>query len=302
MNRLTRRIAGYTLIAAAVIGVIISITDIIFIKSYIDKTRELVGDTIGSVHDLLALTNTTLDDLNTAVDKVSSSMDSLQGMAEGISDAVDSAGPTLDELSSLVGDDLPLTIRSLQSSLESGATSAMNIDSVLNALSRIPLLGTIVYNPDQPLSESLEYAAASLGSMPDSLAKMQEGINTANDNLKDANFNLAEVTESIGAIKTSIGQAKTSITRFKTLESGFEMRMVTVINEVDRFLNLLFFVTIGSLIWLLLAQLSLFIQGLNLLNANFLTEAVRENEQAIIQAISAETDVKDEPEEDQEQI
>lgn len=266
MNALTRRIAGYLLLTAAVIGVVISITGIIFIKTYIDKTRNVAMESVDKVYEMMGLADTTLNNLSDSIDKISQVLVSLEGMTNGVAGSVNVAVPTLDELSKIVGDELPKTVSSMQSSLDAAAVSAKNVDNVLLAISKIPLLGAIVYNPDQPLSATLLDVADSLDNMPESLTNMQKGIDSATANLKDANLNMENVTKSVTAITGNVDSAKQSIEEYKKLTNSLQVRVKSIGEDVPRFMNLFTFVTIGSLVWLLLAQISLFLQGLDLIN------------------------------------
>lgn len=266
MNPLTRRIAGYLLLTAAVIGVLISIIGIIFVNSYMSKTRALAIDSADTLYELTQLTDKTLDNVNDSIDKIAMALTSLEGMTQGVADSVKVAVPTLDELSAMVGTDLPKTVDSMQSSLETAAVSAKNIDSILVTISKIPFLGGAVYNPDKPLSDTLLDVSGSLDDLPASLSRMQKGIDEARINLNDANLNMGNVTKSVDAIVTNVDSAKKSIQEYKVLTGKFQARIDEIRQDVPRFLNLFTFVIIGSLVWLLLAQISLFLQGLDLIN------------------------------------
>ncbi len=89
------------------------------------------------------------------------------------------AEPLLEDTSDLLGDELPASIESVQSSLLAAEEGARAMDRVLRGLR---LLG-LDYDPEQALDESLAVTAGSLDSLPDSLRTTSESLDRSRRDL-----------------------------------------------------------------------------------------------------------------------
>ncbi len=104
-------------------------------------------------------------------------------------------------------ENLPDTIRATQTSLDTAQQSAATIDTVLRAMSGIPLIGpSIGYDPDVPLSDALGQVATSLENMPDTFIGMQDNLKTTQNSLQTFEADLTVMADSVGQIQSSVAQ------------------------------------------------------------------------------------------------
>jgi len=220
---------------------------------------------------LSAGTQTLMDTLDTtakalvvtqgALQTTADNVDALQRAILTIARTISDARPAVASVTDLIGHNLTSSIQKAQSTLASAASSARLIDDLLSSLSQIPL-ANFNYNPETPLSVSLNQVAASLDGLPSALNSLAMDLSNTADNL-------GQVSDGITALATEIGHIKTSVT-------AAEEVIVEYQGKVDRLHSTLevlhtksaMIVTWGAvavtflIYWLMVAQLREFFAGL----------------------------------------
>lgn len=258
------RIAGTALIFTAVLGLLVSLAGLIGLANFSTRVTTNLIDTLDSLSQALMITQDGLDVADTALKDADSALSSMTDTLDGVNQSLSGMKPTLNALRTLLGTDLPATIEATQDSLASAETSAKNIDGVLTSISRIPFLGSLVYNPEIPLNETLAGISDSLDPIPGSLRKAKIGLDAASTNLETMNTDLDEVVESTNAISASTVESRRVINEYQTLVSGVRTRVSTMQTNLPGQLRLATLAAAFFFIWLGLAQIGLLIQGLEL--------------------------------------
>ena len=265
MKPIFARITGLALIIAAVMGVILSLAGLILLGSFASRISTDLLSTLEYLDRALAITSDSLETAESSLQAADSALDSLVSTLDGVNESLQGMDPTLTGLSTLLGRDLPETIKATQDSLDSAQTSAKNIDSVLTSLSRIPFLGTLVYNPDVPLNETLGDISDSLDAIPRSLRDAKSGLDTADRNLATITSDLGNVTQSTDQIDLSIADALLVIDEYQTLVADMQKRTKDLRQELPGQLRLATLAAALLLIWLAIAQVGLLAQGVEFL-------------------------------------
>lgn len=105
-------------------------------------------------------------------DSLTAGAESLAGASQALETAetsVSNLEPLLESVGTLLGDELPMTIRTTQTALLSAEQGAAAMDRVLRGLAFFGL----EYNPSQPLDESLAQTAESLAPLPTALESVE---------------------------------------------------------------------------------------------------------------------------------
>ncbi|OGO35878.1 MAG: hypothetical protein A2W35_06470 [Chloroflexi bacterium RBG_16_57_11] len=263
---IVRRIIGVLLILAAILGLVVSIGAMYLIwsaqstiTSNLQTTIDLFSQTLETTSQGLVVTQSALQ---SSVDLIGN----LQSTVETTAKAINSTNPLMDELSGLMKDSLPNTIRATQTSLETAQQSAATIDTVLRALSGIPLIGpSIGYDPEVPLAEALGQVVQNLEDMPDAFIGMQENLQNTQDNLQIFESDLTVMAESVGQIQSSVAQ-------YDKVIGGYQASLEQLIARLDgistNLPNLVRMFAIGLtafMVWMAIAQLGLITQGWELI-------------------------------------
>jgi hypothetical protein len=259
---LVRRIFGFLLIIAAILGLIISIVGIYYVwhiepamVSGMQNTVNLLSATLETTSQGLVVTK---DALRNSVDMIGNMEMTLQTTAK----AIDSANPMFDEITTLMDKQLPTTIQATQKSLNTAQESAQVIDSVLGTLSSIPLLGaSIGYNPDVPLAQALGDVSQSLNGLPESFAGMKTSLQNTQNNIQTFQADLSMVTASVSQIQDSVSQYEMVVDNYHTSLQQVQAQLDLFSQNVPTYVHTFVIALTFFLVWMILAQIGLFTQG-----------------------------------------
>ena len=265
MKPIFSRITGLALIIAAVMGLGLSLAGLIFLGRFSSRISTNLLSTLKYLDRALAITSDGLETAESSLKAADSALGSLVSTLDGVNESLQGMDPTLTALSTLLGKGLPETIKATQDSLDSAQTSAKNIDNVLTSLSRIPFLGTLVYNPEVPLNETLGDISDSLDAIPRSLRDAKSGLDTADKNLATITSDLGNVAQSTDQIDLSIADALLVIDEYQTLVADMQKRTKDLRQELPGQLRLASLAAALLLIWLAITQIGLLAQGVEFL-------------------------------------
>lgn len=295
---IVRRLIGVLLILAAIGGLIFSIAAL----SIIWSAQGTMTTNLQTTIDLLVQTlETTTQGLVVTQQSLQNSVDligNLQSTVETTAKAINSTNPMVDEIGRLMSEELPDTIRSTQTALLTAQQSAATIDTVLRAMSGIPLIGpSIGYDPDVSLSDALGEVAQSLENLPNSFIGMQENLENTQSNLQTFEADLTVMAASVGQIQSSVAQYDQVIGGYQASLDQVIAQLEALSANLPNIVRMLSFGLTAFLVWMAIAQLGLFTQGWELLTENRQREEEKEPE--IDQAESPkEADLPTAPEED----
>ena len=177
------RIVGIDLIIAGLAGLVFAIGGLFVLVQVEKNILSAAQQQVGLLDQALSATSDGLDVAEDSLVQAVSTVKTLERTVAGVGDTVGSSVPAVDNVSTVVGVQLPATIETTQQTLESVAVSAKTIDDLLLIISSMPLLGVSAYDPAVPLSQGFEDVAASLDGIPASLRLTQEQLVVTNDNL-----------------------------------------------------------------------------------------------------------------------
>ncbi|MHB8112033.1 MAG: hypothetical protein ACYDHA_01055 [Bellilinea sp.] len=261
MKPIFSRITGLVLIIAAVMGLGLSLAGLILLGGFSSRISANLLGALEYLDRALAISSDGLETAESSLQAADSALVSLVSTLDGVNESLQGMDPTLTALSTLLGKDLPGTIEATQDSLDSAQTSAKNIDNVLTSLSRIPFFGTLVYNPDVPLNETLGEISDSLNAIPRSLRDAKSGLDIADKNLTMITSDLGDIAQSTDQIGLSIADALLVIDEYQTLVADMQKRAKDFRQELPGQLRLATLAAALLLIWLAITQIGLLAQG-----------------------------------------
>lgn len=260
-----RRVIGLILIGTGVFGLVLSVAGFVAVGV---GSRAANSAVAGQLSRLDSALETTDDGLKLAASSLADARETLSALSATIGGATRSISdtvPVLDNLGGLAQTDLPQSVRSTQAALGSAQQTAQVVDNVLRTISSFGLLSSTTYNPQVPLNVTIAQVSASLDSLPDSLGEIATGIGTAHTNLEQLNQDLSSVAGGVDDVRDNLDQAAQVVRQYRGIVGDLREQVATMraaaaawIDSAALGLGLLF-------IWLALAQLALFAQGLAML-------------------------------------
>lgn len=275
-----RRLIGVLLILAAIGGLVFSIGALYVIwnaqasmTTGLQSTIDLLGQTLKTTSQGLVITQ---QSLQSSVDLIGN----LQSTVETTAEAIGSTNPMVDEIARLMKEDLPDTIRATRTSLLTAQQSAVAIDTVLRALSGIPLIGSSIgYDPDVSLPDALGEVATSIENLPDAFVGMQDKLKNTQSNLQTFEADLTVMAESVGQIQSSVAQYDQVIGGYQASLDQVLAQLDILSNNLPNIVRMLSIGLTAFLVWMAIAQLGLFTQGWELLTEGRKREEKDEEEE-----------------------
>ncbi len=269
MNSKFTRLIGVLLVVAAAFGVLFSFLGIIEVWRIKPTVVSGLSYELDIVDATVANTVAGLDTVSNTLSTLSGNVEALQNTTVGLSQSIHGAEPMMDTLVKLLGQDLPNTITTTQTSLNSAASSAQLIDNVMGSITSLPLLGLNKYAPAVPLHTALSNVSGSLGKITPALTDLQANLTTAKGNLTNIETEVTRMGGNIEEIKTNMDNAYQIITQYQQESSTLLAQIELARRELPVWINsLAWFLTI-LLVWLAITQIGLFLRGWEMLERKF---------------------------------
>jgi hypothetical protein len=260
-----RRLVGYLFIVAAVAGMLFSLVGLVTIWRYRPVAIRSLTENLVLVDQAL---NTTQDGLTivrqmvqTTADEVASLLATTQALAQAIHDT----NPMLDSLINLTSQNIPKAVEATQTSLASAQSSAQLIDNVLAALTSLPFSPVAAYKPGVPLHTALAQVSSSLDTLPPSLTSINTSLVDGKTNLGTLEIELNQISDTTKGISLTLGGAQTVVDQYKDAATQLKTRVETTQRLAPGWITTISLILSFVLVWLLIVQLGLGMQGLTLL-------------------------------------
>jgi len=260
---LLSRIIGVLLIVAAVGGLIFSIFGVVTIWRYKSAAAQGLLNSVDLLQDTLQTSAQGLSVTQDSLDGAIASLSALQSTLDTTADTLATTEPVIESVSTMMDSNLPDTIAASQNSLKSAQASAKVIDGVLKTISSLPLIGSGVnYNPQTTLADSLGQISESLEGLPNSFVDMGEGLQDTAHNLQIMQVDFALMVDSVRQIEVSVTQYKEVVAGYQESIKQVQAQLDMLAENVPAAVNAAAWALTIFLVWMAIAQIGLFTQGL----------------------------------------
>ncbi len=262
-----RRMTGFIFVITAGLGILFSLVGLFLIWKFQPSFSRTAVENLTLVDESLTSTETILTTMKDMVQTTTLDITSLQATTKALSQGLRDANPSLDSLIRLTGTDIPASIDSTQVSIASAESSALLIDNMLTALSKVPLLPIGPYKPTVPLHVALQNVSNSLNTLIPSLEKINTSLTNEKNDLGTVDSELTQISNQTQDINTSLGDAQTAIDKYmlavgqlKTNVESAEQNIAKWIMAISWILSILF-------VWMIVYQVGSGLHGLELIKA-----------------------------------
>jgi len=275
--KMMRRLLGVFVMITGILGLLLSLAGLAtvwIIKPTVTTYANTTIDTLNrSVITSRSVMQTTAEALGATVDSV----DALSTMLSTTAVTVEDTKPVLDKINTIMAFTLPSTLEATTTSLYTAQEAAQVLESAIQSLeafrfllSGVPLVGSFVeqpeesYSPEVPLADSLGKLAANLEGLPATFVEMADDLSATDGNLGTIKENLITMADSVGLISSSLSeyqsmviQSQASMDEVTSILTNIQSNLATILHWVAIALTSFF-------VWLLMAQIVIFSQGLEL--------------------------------------
>ena len=259
------RLLGWIFVVFAVIGIVFSIIGLVEVWRVKPVLSQSVSDNLALLDQTLTTTGDGLNLIGQMVQTITTDVGSLHTTTQSLAQAIHATNPMLDSLSTLSGQTLPDTISATQASLASAQGSALLIDNVLGTLTSIPFLPVTQYKPEVPLHTSLAQISTSLDEIPPSLVTIHTSLVAGKTNLGQVEVELTKISGTFQEISDNLDSAQKVVDQYKQILNQFKARIEAAQRAAPGWITGIAWGATLLLIWLLISQLGLYMQGMDLL-------------------------------------
>jgi methyl-accepting chemotaxis protein len=256
---------GWIFVVFAVIGIVFSIIGLVEVWRVKPVLSQSVSDNLALLDQTLTTTGDGLNLIGQMVQTITTDVGSLHTTTQSLAQAIHATNPMLDSLSTLSGQTLPDTISATQASLASAQGSALLIDNVLGTLTSIPFLPVTQYKPEVPLHTSLAQISTSLDEIPPSLVTIHTSLVAGKTNLGQVEVELTKISGTFQEISDNLDSAQKVVDQYKQILNQFKARIEAAQRAAPGWITGIAWGATLLLIWLLISQLGLYMQGMDLL-------------------------------------
>jgi hypothetical protein len=262
-----KRLLGYIFVVAAAAGIFFSIFGLVEVWRVKATLAQSVSDNLALLDQTLGTTADSLTLVGQTLQTLSSDVGAIRTTSEALTQAVHSTSPILDSLSTLTGKALPNSISATQLALTSAQASALLIDNVLGALSSIPFSPVAPYKPQVPLHTALAQISTSLDEIPPSLATINASLVAGKTNLAQVEDELSRISVTVKQTSDNLDSAQKIIDQYKTIASQAKTNVEAAQLAAAGWISGLAWAATFILVWLMISQLGLGLQGIEILTA-----------------------------------
>jgi ABC-type transporter Mla subunit MlaD len=236
-----RRIVGVLFIIIAIAGWVIAYQGTKVTNQFIDNLAmsmdnalQITTDTLTNVQSTLGVAKQTLTDLGTT-------LTTMETTASDMAASIDDAQPLIDEVNTVVTQDVPTSIESVQNALPSLVEVATVIDDTLRTLSRFQLnipriinfdLG-VDYDPEVPFDEAVVELGGSLDGLPERLRGLETQLATSQSSLDVMGQNMDQLATDMATLNTTIAEVQPVLDEYIRITTDTNDRLRLVRQQID---------------------------------------------------------------------
>jgi methyl-accepting chemotaxis protein len=264
-----RNLLGVVLIATAIVGILFGIVALAYTWKTLPIFTQNTKSSVVMIGDALKTTSDGLVVVDSSLTATISSFTKLESTVVATAQSIDDSTPMVETLVLLAKEDLPATVSSAQLSLVAAQDSAEIIDSILRFLAGLPFVPQNLYNPPVPLHVALADVSGSLESIPPALETIEISLSETSENMEVIQADITLIATDIHDITVSMESAQDVIEEYQTLITDLQIRVDRVENNLAGWLNGAALILTFLLIWMIITQIGLLIQGLSMLGYHY---------------------------------
>lgn len=265
MIAFANRVLGMALLIAGALGLVLCLGGLLAAGPVLRNIENGLTRELTVADQALQATADGLDIAAASIAEAEVTIASLSASLFDATGAITATTPTLRAVGTLAGTDLPATVRSTQTALNSAQATARIVDDVLGALDSIPLVNLGTYNPEVPLSDAIGDVSASLNPVPATLGSIADGMTTTADSLEQVNTNLARAAQSVNDLSGNVRDAAVVVEQYQAVVADLQAELERLQTWTPQWVGIVRWGVWLGLLWLSVTQLALIVYGLDLL-------------------------------------
>ena len=266
MNPTLKKSIAVLMIVITAIGMLLSIFFLVLTWRIREPATQKLQTAFEGTSSLLQTTIVGLDVIDQVVTNVYSSTIYISDATDALATTIENTDQFVETAGSFMGEGFNTTISNTQKTLESAQSSALVIDNILTALSRVPLIG-INYNPATPLSTALGDVSSSLDPLQESLMGFQENLVSTQSNLQVFVTQLDLLKTNINEINKNLADSKVVIETYQSQVTDLKIWFDKAVLSLPSWVTTFCIIISIFILLLIFVQVAIMLQGIYLLKS-----------------------------------
>jgi hypothetical protein len=259
-----RRFLGFVFVLVSTVSLLVTTALVVQVWRYRLPVLEITVDSLDQWINMLSATQDAFLAVDGALSNANDTIKAIETSTLNIVKSLENASLTTSTFATFFGEDIRAAILTTQESLVAAQESALAIDTFLATLSQIPLLG-VNYKPEVPLNNALNNVAIGLAPVGLSLQDVSSDLMVNSQDLNTLEEDIATISKSVGAFRENISLAQDATGQYQDQLTRLRSTLLSIRLNIANIINLLVWALTFMLAWIGIAQLSLWIQGLEYL-------------------------------------
>ena len=268
MNRPpSERRLGKWLTTTALLGILFSVAGIVMVWAVRPAIQSGLADGLALVRQTLGITSDGIKSIDSSLNDTEDNLVLIGASLSDLSVTLETVSSSLDTSAGLIGDDLRKTVIDTQVALNAAASSAEIIDDTLSFLAAIPILGAN-YQPNVPLHISLNQIATNMDEVPDTLETLETQLSDTASGLDAFSGDLVILSAEMAQYKTDVSGVQATLADYKLVLDDALRQIDKLQSTLSRGLTFVCIFLTGVLLWLGIAQVSVYLHGQTLAHSD----------------------------------
>jgi hypothetical protein len=190
-------------LVAGVLGLVTSVSAVVVGWVVVGSFGSALLDTLDATAQVVEVVGDTVEVLDTGFADVAEALDTTERALGDASATLTTVGLLTQDLSRILGDEVPMQIESVLVTLPPLADTARLVDRTMRALS---LVG-VTYDPELPLDQAVLGVAESLAPLPERLRDQRPLLERAADELVAFSVTTEELAGDIGVLRMRLDES-----------------------------------------------------------------------------------------------
>lgn len=256
-----RRLLGFFVIVAALIGIGLSVAGAVFSWRGLELAGRRLDDTFVTVQTHLDTITDSLDLMGDTVDEALTGLQTVEQTLRQAATALDATAPLIVEAGAMA-ENVAGSIEGFNATVPTLVTLSESIDTLLRGLARLRL-GT--YNPEKPLPDAIQEIGDNFAPVPEQLRHFGEGVVVVESNVDAIGTNLEGIAGNLQAVTATLAGLPGLLDGFVANMEVIEAQVTGLRAQVATAISLVQIGAVVLFVWLGLSQLLPLYLGFRLL-------------------------------------
>lgn len=265
MSLLFSRLTGFILILGAILGLVLSLSGLVLLWASQATISLQIAETLDTLDQTAQASTEMLTVMDQSLEQAESNISLIEASIADVSLTIENTADMASSVGNMIGEDFTLVVSDTQTALNSVESSAKLIDDTLRIISAVPFIGAR-YQPEVPLQTSIGQVSDTLDDLSPSLTAIQTDLLSTSESLGQIRLGLDELSTSLIEIETSVTNARAVLAQYTVLVNDLSEDISRLETSLPRWMRIFSWGLTLGLVWLVIAQIGLLLQGLAFLS------------------------------------